>query len=92
VWVALDSRAGGAGGRDLEIGQLAWVSNAFDHPPSVPFPRLNTLIIGRTDGARHNQQWWWRWWLMHERRPKKSGLIYSPVGQAQAKAPTGPWM
>jgi hypothetical protein len=60
-------------------------------PPFVPFPRLNTLIIGRTDVARHNQQWRWRGWLMHERRPEKNRLIYPPVGQAQARAPTGPY-
>jgi hypothetical protein len=82
--VALASRAGVAGGHGLEIGELSLVSNEFDHPPPIPFPGLNTLIIGRTDGARHNQQWRWRGRLMHERRLEKNGLIYSPVGQAQA--------
>jgi hypothetical protein len=90
MWVALDSRAGFASGRDLDIEELARVS-AFDHPLFVPFPRLNTLIIGRTDVARHNQQWRWRGRLMHEQRPKNNRLIYPPVGQAQARAPTGPW-
>jgi hypothetical protein len=66
VWVALASRAGVAGGRSLEIEELARVSNEFDHPTSVPFPSLNTLITGRTDGARHNQQWRWRGRLMYE--------------------------
>jgi hypothetical protein len=82
VWVALDSRAGFASGRDLDIEELARVSNAFDHPLFVPFPRLNALIIGRTDVARHNQQWRWRGLLMHEQRPEKNRLIYPPVGQA----------
>jgi hypothetical protein len=72
AWVALASRAGVAGGRGLEIGELARVSNEFEHPPSVPFLGLNTLITGLTDGARHNQQWRWRERLMHERRLESS--------------------
>jgi hypothetical protein len=86
--VALASQAGVAGGRGLEIGELARVSNEFDHRPSVPFPGLNTLITGQMDGARHNQQWQWRGRLVHERRLEKNGLIY-PLSLSARRSGSG---